>query len=395
MGFPFTTYMDLIDYASSQERIKNNGRYYEMHHIIPKHEGGLDDDSNLVLLTLYEHTLAHYLLAMESNGRVMTANLISAQLISSYGDMCSDNCARKAAIENFLNDPKAIELLENVKKNLADLPRAWIQIGNQKPYPVAANGRRIDNMIDNGIQFKFLEVCPICNQPNSRSSFACCKEHTIEYLASLRNAVKKGQSETVAASWKNEEVANSRKKSSSISQKGIPKNIVWITNGTNNQTIKKDAEVPQGWRKGRTAEKWEYTPEQKAAAKGRNGIGIYIHKDDIVKRVKESELQSWLDNGWIKGSIDRRIHVGMPHLNRKKNTWIHKENECIMIPKEELTQYLDNGWIKGRPNSSKKVRAKQRISQAGLYWFTNGIIDKRAREQPEGFYRGRTNTFPK
>jgi hypothetical protein len=36
--------------------------YYERHHIIPKSEGGLDTDENIVRLTAREHFLAHWLL---------------------------------------------------------------------------------------------------------------------------------------------------------------------------------------------------------------------------------------------------------------------------------------------------------------------------------------------
>lgn len=40
--------------------------YREIHHIIPKSEGGLDEDSNLVALTAREHFLAHWLLYREN-----------------------------------------------------------------------------------------------------------------------------------------------------------------------------------------------------------------------------------------------------------------------------------------------------------------------------------------
>lgn len=53
-------YNKLIKYA--QERLLESGQYYERHHIIPKHMGGKNDDSNLVHLTFREHILAHYLL---------------------------------------------------------------------------------------------------------------------------------------------------------------------------------------------------------------------------------------------------------------------------------------------------------------------------------------------
>ncbi len=37
--------------------------YYEWHHIVPKHENGSDEASNLVLLTAREHFIAHWLFA--------------------------------------------------------------------------------------------------------------------------------------------------------------------------------------------------------------------------------------------------------------------------------------------------------------------------------------------
>jgi len=38
------------------------GEYCELHHILPKCLGGLNDSDNLVYLTYREHTLAHWLL---------------------------------------------------------------------------------------------------------------------------------------------------------------------------------------------------------------------------------------------------------------------------------------------------------------------------------------------
>lgn len=51
---------DLI-IKGAQNRITVNG-YTEIHHIIPTSEGGVDDDSNKVILTAREHFLVHWLL---------------------------------------------------------------------------------------------------------------------------------------------------------------------------------------------------------------------------------------------------------------------------------------------------------------------------------------------
>jgi hypothetical protein len=54
-------YSKLINNAQHEIRNKKES-YYELHHIIPKCQGGQDDSSNLVLLTAREHFIAHMLL---------------------------------------------------------------------------------------------------------------------------------------------------------------------------------------------------------------------------------------------------------------------------------------------------------------------------------------------
>lgn len=57
------TYEQLIERGKLRGLDKNKlDGYYEKHHIIPRCVGGLDEDSNYVLLTRKEHILAHKLL---------------------------------------------------------------------------------------------------------------------------------------------------------------------------------------------------------------------------------------------------------------------------------------------------------------------------------------------
>lgn len=69
-------YKQLIDKAKLENRMKNQGTYYEQHHIVPDFlfknrtrpgpkghlDGNPNDPSNLVLLTFSEHLMAHYYL---------------------------------------------------------------------------------------------------------------------------------------------------------------------------------------------------------------------------------------------------------------------------------------------------------------------------------------------
>lgn len=48
--------------AKEANRFKNDGNYYERHHILPKSLGGQDTKENLVLLTAKEHYICHMLL---------------------------------------------------------------------------------------------------------------------------------------------------------------------------------------------------------------------------------------------------------------------------------------------------------------------------------------------
>jgi hypothetical protein len=56
-------YNQLINKAKQRDSI--NG-YYEIHHIIPKSEGGTDSSENLIKLTGREHFIAHKLLWMDN-----------------------------------------------------------------------------------------------------------------------------------------------------------------------------------------------------------------------------------------------------------------------------------------------------------------------------------------
>lgn len=111
----FSTYKELIDYAKSQKRIKETKSkiYLEQHHIIPKHMGGTDDESNLVLLTVAEHVQAHYLLALE-NPEYFYKNIQSAWWIIRKRSKFSEEKVKY--LEKLLNDPNCEEKCQELKR---------------------------------------------------------------------------------------------------------------------------------------------------------------------------------------------------------------------------------------------------------------------------------------
>jgi hypothetical protein len=71
-------YDQLIVSRKSLVRHKNDGIYYERHHIIPKSMGGLNKKENLVLLTAKEHYIAHYLLYMVYKNTIHNKQMTNA-----------------------------------------------------------------------------------------------------------------------------------------------------------------------------------------------------------------------------------------------------------------------------------------------------------------------------
>jgi hypothetical protein len=173
--FKFSSYQELIDFAKAQSRTKGDGNYYERHHIVPKSESGSDEESNLVLLTLYEHILAHYLRAIEATtARVAFGNLSAAIKILYVKKSYSDYSDKKKAVEDALNDLDFIALKEEIKKSRKGQPSGragipnlnarrathWIRVCDQKPTrfsdEAALRLLKQDGVIDIG------RKCPIC-----------------------------------------------------------------------------------------------------------------------------------------------------------------------------------------------------------------------------------------
>lgn len=60
-------YTDFIESVVKENRGLEPEKGFEIHHILPKSLGGTNDSSNLVKLTYFEHVIAHYLLARDTD----------------------------------------------------------------------------------------------------------------------------------------------------------------------------------------------------------------------------------------------------------------------------------------------------------------------------------------
>lgn len=55
-------YLEIYEALCNKNRIRREGLSLHEHHIIPRHSGGQDDESNYTYLTPREHQIAHFLL---------------------------------------------------------------------------------------------------------------------------------------------------------------------------------------------------------------------------------------------------------------------------------------------------------------------------------------------
>lgn len=156
---------------------------------------------------------------------------------------------------------------------------------------------------------------------------------------------------------------------------GSTKNTIWINDGINTKLIRKDEDIPDGWEKGSLLVR-----------------GIVVNNGISNKLIKASDLTSYLDRGYVVGSLYKN-HLG--------KVWIHREDERKFIDPSEFNYYVDAGWLLGsgiKPVEDKIVINKDgiskyvstedleyylndgwssgRISDHELVWINNGIDEK-------------------
>jgi hypothetical protein len=328
-------------------RKQDKETYYEKHHILPKFMGGKDEDG-LILVTIYEHVLLHYLLAIENkeNKYYYIGNISAAHFIFNGK---SKNLNKKVlAIKKFLKSKKNQKLIEiikieNAKKGFFILSRnnekyqkIWIQHNFQKPFLKT----KFYSLKENEI---ILDKCPICQQPNSETSFACCKEHEIEYLVLLHYKLL-------------EQLKNNYQQKSELEKQQINyKRKISFTGKKHKQETKElmSESAKKSWEKGRDFSNYGGTK--------------WMHKGIIQKMIKKELVDEYLQNGWELGQLKQLIQ------NKK---FIHKDNKEKRVTIDMLNQYLEDGWVLGRKTFSKEVKEKMSKSAKQRMINSEKIRDK-------------------
>lgn len=76
----------------------------------------------------------------------------------------------------------------------------------------------------------------------------------------------------------------------------------------------------------------------------------YVNNGIITKRVKQFEVETFLQNGWVYGKLQKNDSKTQKKLSErtKNRIWISNSGKTKMVKPNELESFLENGWVTGR-----------------------------------------------
>jgi hypothetical protein len=159
-AYSLTTYAGLCEFFRrvDQSVYESKSIYYEMHHIIPRCEGGTDEANNFIRVPFIFHFRLHVLRARESSSRIAEyKNYVAANLI--IGSLVKKRI-KKTIEELYRFFPESIyriksEMIESLSSRLtAANPRARIVISldTMRVYPTIRSAAQANGLHPNSIR---------------------------------------------------------------------------------------------------------------------------------------------------------------------------------------------------------------------------------------------------
>ena len=140
------------------------------------------------------------------------------------------------------------------------------------------------------------------------------------------------------------------------------------------------------------------TTKQKKCSDTQKGR-VVIHKGDTIKRVYPNEVQSYLDNGWVRGFTEKH-NRNNSKSNKGKTSW-NKGVPCSEEKKVKISNSLKGNipWNKGltadndvRVKANTKKSYETKIKRYGNAFPDNNMNDehkKKLSESHKGILKGR------
>lgn len=230
-----------------KRRVPDSHNLSEVHHIIPRSLGGTDDPDNLVRLSYHDHAWCHWLLTKMTSGNDLAKMRYAFNMMNVGGDHMGR-----------VLDSKIVRAYAKNREELVKLHSEFMK--GREPWN---KGKKLD-----GEQYK-----------GGRKNKGRVK--TQEEIEKRVNSMKLNG---------NDKRSDETKKKMSDWQKGVPKGP---------QTEEHRLAISAGSKGHKKSE--NHSNNVRSAVIG----NISINKDGIEKKVKQHDLQSWLDQGWQKGGRKR------------------------------------------------------------------------------------------
>lgn len=226
-----------------KRRVDESHEQSEVHHIIPRSLGGTDDSNNLVRLTYHDHAWCHWLLTKMTNGNDLAKMRYAFNMMNVGGEHMGR-----------VLDSKIVRAYAKNREELIKLHSEFMK--GREPWN---KGKKLEGE---------------------------------QYKGGRKNKGKKRTEEQKAAIGKSQ---LGRKQSE--------------------ETSEKKRQAMLGFKRGPMSEEHKDKIKQKCRGPKKEGHSenvalavkgnISINKDGIEKKVKQHDLQSWLDQGWQKGGRKR------------------------------------------------------------------------------------------
>lgn len=210
-----------------------------IHHIIPKHMGGSDDPSNLVELSVEEHSQAHL------------------NLYKQYGkkeDLCAyymlSGKSQDSEFKKMVCSLGGVASY-NKRKNLGidHLPFFGADLTEEEKYDICAKGGKVQGKrnADSGHIQRIQKLSdPVAaGKKGGASTMARGKGAFADPVERLKSASKGGKTQ----GKRNADSGHLKRIAQIPSKKN--RGMFWITNGVENLMINPDDTIPEGFKKGR------------------------------------------------------------------------------------------------------------------------------------------------
>lgn len=277
-AFNLKTYDSLIGYFKkvNDDIYAQWDIYTQKHHIVPRSEGGIDSEDNLVRLPYYFHLMAHYL-----RGKEAESIGDKAAQYKNYKAVCwalEENSLPKNVIEMHEKLQIVVESLE--KRRQLEKQRVWITDGkvSQQIFSFEA----IPEGWHRGRTFRSPASKKWVNKDGK--SYYIEKDKVDEYL-------KNGY---ILGMFKTEKMKAHIERDRNKNKAGFTKGTKWMYKGKERKCVKLeevDTFKKDGWTLGHNY-KSSWTKGAKAA----------VHKDNTIKYIDKEKVNDFLSSGWKIGT---------------------------------------------------------------------------------------------